>query len=119
LVVDDSEVFLQLMRDVVTQTPGFEVVGDATSGTRALELVASLAPEFVLLDWRMPGMDGVETAYRLHARHPEVVTVVLTATPEDPSLPVRSLAVEDKRNLTPEWLTRYWQLHGHSREHSQ
>ena len=109
LVVDDSEVFRQVMRDVVAATPGFEVVGAASSGTEALALVASLAPDFVLLDKRMPEMDGVEAAHRIHERHPEVLTVVLTATPEDSSMPVRSLAVEHKRNLTPEWLAEYWE----------
>jgi chemotaxis response regulator CheB len=112
LVVDDSDAFREVMRDVVVRTPGFEVVGMAASGAEALELVASLAPELVLLDRRMPEMDGIETAYRIHERHPGVVTVVLTATPDDRASAVRSLAVEDKRNLTPDWLATYWRHHG-------
>ena len=114
LVVDDSEVFRRVMRDVVARTRDFEPVGAAASGTEALELVASLRPDFVLLDRAMPGMDGIETAHRIHERHPGVVTLVLTATPRSRSLRYRSLAVEDKRKLSPDWLAGYWQRHGSS-----
>jgi hypothetical protein len=56
-------------------------------------------------------MDGIETAHRIHQRHPDVVTLILTATPPPTSVRVRSLAIEDKRNLTPQWLADYWQRH--------
>ena len=114
LVVDDSEVFRRVMRDVVARTRDFELVGAAESGTEALELMASLRPDFVLLDRAMPEMDGIETAHRIHERHPGVATLVLTATPHHRSLRDRSLAVEDKRKLSPDWLAGYWQRHGSS-----
>jgi CheY-like chemotaxis protein len=112
LVVDDSEVFQQVVCSVVDETPGFEVVGVASSGAEALELLARLDVEFVLLDRAMPGMDGIETAHRIHERHPDVVSLVLSATPSHRSVGVRSLAIEDKRNLTPEWVAAYWQRRG-------
>jgi len=109
LVVDDSEVFQQVMSQVVAQTPGFEVVRLASSGHEALDLLAHVPIHLVLLDRHMPEMDGIETAHRIHERHPDIVTLILTATPPHTSARVRSLAIEDKRNLSPEWLAAYWQ----------
>ena len=62
LGVDDQSIFLDVARDVVAATPGFRWVGSASSGEEALDAVRVLEPEFVLLDVRMPGMDGIETA---------------------------------------------------------
>ena len=111
LVVDDSELFRQAMCEVVAVTPGFEVVGDAASGREALALVGSLAAEFVLLDVKMPEIDGIETALRIRRHFPEVVVLLLTATSrrevDDPSL-----TVEDKRDLSSRWLAEFWQRHG-------
>ena len=111
LVVDDSEVFRRGMCDVVAATPGFEVVGDAASGREALALAGSLAAELVLLDVRMPEMDGIETALRIRRLHPDVVVLLLTATRrrqvDDPSL-----TVEDKRDLSSQWLADFWRRHG-------
>lgn len=111
LVVDDSEAFQEVMCAVVAEAEGFEVVGVAASGEDALGQVAPLAVDFVLIDRAMPGMDGIETAHRIHEHHPDVVTVVLTATPPLDSMRVRRLAIEDKRNLTPDWLSAYWHRH--------
>ena len=76
LTVDDQPVFLRAARDLISATPGFEQVGQATSGSEALELAATLSPDLVLLDVRMPDMDGLETARRLHAADPDAVVVL-------------------------------------------
>jgi DNA-binding NarL/FixJ family response regulator len=112
LVVDDSEVFRNVMSAVVAATPGFEVVGDASSGRECLALVDSLAPHLVLLDLCMPELNGVETAARIHRRHPDVVVLLLTAA-RRAHLADSSLSVEDKRDLSPRRLADFWQRHGH------
>ena len=71
LTVDDQAVFRGIAREVIDATPGFESVGEAASGEEALEAVAELEPQLVLLDVRMPGLDGIEVARRLHATHPD------------------------------------------------
>ena len=55
-------------------TPGFVAVGEASSGEEALQLSSELEPDLVLVDVRMPGMDGIETARRLAATRPETVS---------------------------------------------
>ena len=70
LTVDDQAVFRGIAREVIDATPGFESVGEAASGEEALAAVARLAPEMVLLDVRMPGLDGIEVARRLRADAP-------------------------------------------------
>src|ERR1044072_1546392 len=67
LAVDDQPIFLRTLRQLVAAAPGFELAGEATSGEEALERAAALHPYLVLLDVRMPGMDGVATARRLLA----------------------------------------------------
>jgi two-component system invasion response regulator UvrY len=85
LTVDDQRVFLRTARSLIAATPGFEQVGEAASGEAALELAADLRPDLVLVDVRMPGMDGVETARRLTEADPET-TVVLISLDEVPQL---------------------------------
>src|SRR3954467_14645250 len=78
LVVDDQLVFRQVAHEVIDATEEFELLGEAASGPHALRAVAELDPDLVLLDVRMPGMDGIETAARLLAEHPEAVVVLIT-----------------------------------------
>jgi len=85
LTVDDQRIFLRTARSLIEATPGFEQVGEAASGEEALELAAHLRPDLVLVDVRMPGMDGVETARRLSEADP-ATTVVLISLDEVPQL---------------------------------
>lgn len=111
LVVDDSEVFRNVLCAVVAAAPGFEVVGVAATGREALDLVGPLDAQFVLIDVNMREVDGVDTALRIRKRHPGVVVVLLTATSRA-SLRDSSLPVEDKRDLSPRWLVDFWQQNG-------
>lgn len=83
VTVDDQQVFLSAAREVIEATPGFRSVGEASCGEDALGLVAELKPELVLVDVRMEGMDGIETARRIKEAHPEVVVVLISI--EDPA----------------------------------
>ena len=111
LVVDDSEVFRNVMSAVVAATPGFEVVGAGSSGREALALIDSLGPHLVLLDLYMPELDGIETALCIRRRRPATVVLLLTAA-RRAHLADRWLRVEDKRDLSPGWLADYWQRYG-------
>jgi YesN/AraC family two-component response regulator len=64
LAVDDQAVFLRTARSLIAATQGFEQVGEASSGHEALELASELHPDLMLVDVRMPGMNGIETARR-------------------------------------------------------
>lgn len=111
LVVDDSELFRNVICAVVAETPGFEIVGVASSGRETLAVIGSLAVDFALVDVNMPDLDGIETGLRIRSRHPDVVVLLLTAA-RRASVSDSSLTVEDKRDLSPEWLADFWRRHG-------
>jgi two-component system invasion response regulator UvrY len=112
LTVDDQAVFREAVRDLLDDTPGFEPVGEASCGPDAIAAVASTATDLVLLDVRMPGMDGIETARRITAQDPDVVIVLVSADePEDLPAGATScgaVAYVPKRDLGPRRLTRLW-----------
>jgi DNA-binding NarL/FixJ family response regulator len=83
LLVDDHPGARDLLRELVGGIDGFAVVGEAASGEEALETVAALKPGLVIMDGRMPGIDGPEATRLLKARHPEIV-VLLTSADEVP-----------------------------------
>jgi DNA-binding NarL/FixJ family response regulator len=78
LLVDDQKLMREGLRILLELEPDLEVVGEARNGEAALEAYAALAPDVVLMDVRMPGMDGVEATWRLHERWPEARIIILT-----------------------------------------
>jgi two-component system, NarL family, invasion response regulator UvrY len=116
LTVDDQALFRGIAREVIDATPGFEVAGEAATGAEALAAVETLAPQLVLLDVRMPGMNGVEVARRLAATHPRTV-VVLISVEESVDVPSAAQLAEKvpfvrKRDFGPRLLRRLWATHG-------
>ena len=79
LLVDDHKMFRAGIRALMSSQRDMEVVGEASTGEEALDLVSSLSPDVVLLDIGLPGIGGVEVARRIHATHPEVHVLALTA----------------------------------------
>ncbi len=77
LLVDDEALIRMGMR-VILGDLGYEVIGEAADGQEALEKVAALDPDVVIMDIKMPGMDGLEATRRIIASHP-VPIIVLTA----------------------------------------
>ena len=75
LIVDDEKPARDRLRQILEDEADYEVIGEAGNGHEALELTAREKPDIVLLDIRMPGMDGMETAHHLNAldRPPAVV----------------------------------------------
>jgi DNA-binding NarL/FixJ family response regulator len=115
LAVDDQAIFLRTLRQLIAATPGFEQVGEARSGEEALERATALRPDLVLLDVRMPGLDGVETARRLLAEpgHPTVVLISLDPLPEQQTeiLQVGAAAFVRKQELSVRRLVALWAEH--------
>lgn len=83
MLVDDHRVVRQGLHSLLADAPGIELVGEAGDGFEALAQVEALRPDVMLLDVRMPGMDGLETTRRLQQTHPEVRIVILTTYAED------------------------------------
>lgn len=110
LAVDDQDFFRGVMSEVVAAASGFQLVGEAASGKAALEAVASLKPDLVIMDKRMPGMDGIEACRRLTERHPEVVVVITSIEDPDDALmeSCRAAAFVLKQDLTPWLLEEVW-----------
>jgi CheY-like chemotaxis protein len=116
LTVDDQPVFLEAARALIGSTPGFELAGEARSGAEALDVVCELCPDLILLDVRMPGLDGIETARRLAAIGTEAVVILVTGHDVDD---VRAVAEESgaddfvmKERLRPRVLRQLWARHG-------
>lgn len=86
LVVDDQTVVRDGLVLLLGLLPDLEVVAAAGDGEQALSLVAEHAPDVVLMDLRMPRMDGVEATRRIRAEHPAVQIVVLTTYADDESV---------------------------------
>jgi len=83
LLVDDQVMFREGLRTLLATQPDFEVVGEAANGEEAVRLSATCHPEVVLMDLRMPILDGVAATRRLRALHPEVRVIVLTTFDDD------------------------------------
>ena len=83
LLVDDQAAFLRAMSSVVEETPGFEVVGEASSGEESILAAAELLPDLVLMDVNLPGIDGLEATRRLRGRTAPPVVLLLSTYDED------------------------------------
>ncbi|WP_148572088.1 response regulator [Nocardioides caldifontis] len=83
VLVDDEAMVRVGLRMVLTAEPDIEVVGEAQDGAAAEQAAAELRPDVVLMDIRMPGVDGLEGARRVLAAVPETRVVMLTTFDED------------------------------------
>src|SRR5829696_4775399 len=79
LLVDDHPAVRRVLRSLLEEVGGWQVVGEADSGEAAIPLVEQLAPDVVLMDCRMPGLGGVATTREIVQRWPEVAVVAHTA----------------------------------------
>jgi two-component system, NarL family, invasion response regulator UvrY len=116
LLVDDHAQFREAARDLVEATPGFESLGEASSGEEAVRMVEELDPALVLLDVGLPGMDGIETAKSITSVHPHP-TVFLVSVDDLADQPARiascgAATFVRKRDLCSGALKALWAVHG-------
>lgn len=83
LLVDDQNLICQGLQAVLSQEPDLEVVGTAENGQVALDLVATLQPDVVLMDIRMPVMTGIEATRLIGEQFPDTKVLVLSTSDED------------------------------------
>lgn len=83
LIVDDQALFREGLRTLLSVQPDFEIVGEAGNGEEALRLAMQKHPEVVLMDLRMPLLDGVRATERLHDILPNCRVIVLTTFDDD------------------------------------
>lgn len=83
VLVDDHTVVRHGVRAYLSTLPDIDVIGEAGSGTEAVAVVKQLAPDIVLMDLIMPGMDGVEATRRVKLASPRTQVIVLTSYHED------------------------------------
>lgn len=86
LIVDDQRVVREGLATIVGSLEGVEVVGLAGNGEEAVALVDQVAPDVVLMDWRMPVMDGPAGTAAIRGRHPGIHVVMLTTYADDESI---------------------------------
>ncbi|WP_410642704.1 response regulator [Amycolatopsis sp. lyj-346] len=83
LLVDDQALFREALATLLATHDGIDVVGEAGNGDDALREAASRTPDVVLMDLRMPVLDGVAATRRLRAEHPDVRVIALTTFDDD------------------------------------
>jgi two-component system, NarL family, response regulator YdfI len=83
LVVDDHLIVREGLSLILETAEGIEQAGEAADGAEALRLCAELRPDVVLMDLRMPGMDGLTAIRRLAETQPQIAVIILTTYDED------------------------------------
>lgn len=113
LIVDDHPGAREMLRDIVHGLDGFALVGEAASGEEALEAAAALEPRLVLMDRRMPGIDGLEAARRLRAQNGAIVVVLVSADdlPDHVVSEAGAASFINKHQLSGRRLLEAWQAH--------
>lgn len=83
MIADDHLLIRQGLRLILETEPDLELVGEASDGAEALRLCKKLKPDVVLMDLRMPNMDGLTAIEKLRVEQPEIAVVILTTFNED------------------------------------
>ncbi len=86
LLADDHPVFRHGLAALISALPDLEVVAEAATGLDAVRLAAEVAPDVVVMDLNMPGLNGVEATRRVTRAHPETAVLVLTMFEDDDSV---------------------------------
>jgi NarL family two-component system response regulator YdfI len=83
IIADDHLIVREGLRLILETDPEIDLVGDAPDGASAIHLASEMQPDVVLMDLRMPGLDGLEAIERIHVQWPQIALVILTTYHED------------------------------------
>lgn len=83
LICDDQDIVRQGLKTILSPSPNIEVCGVAVDGAQALEMIPQVQPDVILMDLKMPGMNGVVATGRIRDQFPEVKVLVLTTYDAD------------------------------------
>jgi two-component system, NarL family, invasion response regulator UvrY len=112
LLVDDQESFREAARLVIGMSDGFVLVGEAETGEEATEMAAAVAPDLVLMDINLPGIDGLEATRRIVTAEDGVRVIVIStydaAEYESRALEAGAVAFLAKSDFVPGTLDRVW-----------
>jgi two-component system, NarL family, invasion response regulator UvrY len=112
LLVDDQESFREAARLVIGMSDGFVLVGEAETGEEATEMAAAIAPDLVLMDINLPGIDGLEATRRIVTAEDGVRVIVIStydaAEYESRALEAGAVAFLAKSDFVPGTLDRVW-----------
>ncbi len=86
LIADDHPLFRDGVRALLASSPDFELVGEAASGEEAVELALALQPDVIVMDVRMPGLNGLEATARIVRASPHIGVLVVTMFDDDQSV---------------------------------
>ncbi len=86
LIADDHEIVRQGLRMTIEGENDLELVGEAANGRQAVIRAGILQPDVVIMDVRMPEMDGIAATAEIHAAHPQIAVLILTSFGDDPEL---------------------------------
>jgi two-component system chemotaxis response regulator CheB len=114
LVADDSDVFLRAAASVISATSTLRLVGAVGSGQEAIRLLPQLRPDLVVLDFHMPGMDGIQTTRIIRRDEPRMVVIVISvdlAGLSDVARAAGAAATLCKRDFFPSTLDALWLEH--------
>jgi two-component system, NarL family, invasion response regulator UvrY len=116
MTVDDAALFRAAAHELIAATEGFDPVLEVASGAAALDWAEQVHPQLVLVDVRMPEMDGIETCLRLSGRDSSAVVVLITsdesATVAREAQSSGAVALMAKEHLTSAMLRGLWAIHG-------
>jgi DNA-binding NarL/FixJ family response regulator len=86
VIADDQMITRTGLRHLLESAPHLEIVGEAANGAEAIDLAAQLQPDVILMDLRMPGVNGIEATRHIHRASPHIGILVLTMFEDDTSV---------------------------------
>lgn len=86
VIADDQTITRSGLQSLLSSVEYIEIVGEAANGKEAIDLTASLQPDVILMDLRMPGINGIEATHRIHRTSPHIIILVLTVFEDDTSV---------------------------------
>src|SRR5688500_9050793 len=86
LIVDDNAPLREGLRTLLQSTPDIDVIGEATTGAEAVEQAAHLQPDVILMDIKMPDLNGIEATRRIVNTSPHISILIMTMFEDDDSV---------------------------------